>query len=334
MLEGVAVGIDIGGTKLAAGLVAADGTILARERVRTPAKDVPALVEAVGQVVESLTAPLAGAGAPVGVGAAGMIDLQGRVTYAPNLEWSGFPLRERLRERLGVEVTVDNDANAAAWGEYRCGAGRDADRGLLMLTIGTGVGGGLVEHGALVRGSHGYGAEFGHMIVVEGGRLCPCGNRGCLEAVASGTALARTAAEHREQGRVPAASPLRHDQALTGKSVTIAAHAGDPAARAVVNECGHWLGVGIASLVNGLDPQLVVLGGGAMQAGELLLAPARQAATERLMGRALRPAPDIVRAGLGDDGGMVGAALLALEADAQGVRATGPARLMAKHRPT
>ncbi|CAN5769784.1 ROK family glucokinase [soil metagenome] len=323
--EGVAVGVDIGGTKLAGGLIGADGSVLARDRVDTPAHDADAIVEAVLGVVERLTgacepgtgdsAPR-GVGVPVGVGAAGMIDLGGTVRYAPNLDWSGCQLGALLTRRLGVTVTVDNDGNAAAWGEYRCGAGRDTRASLVMLTVGTGVGGGLIHNGTLLRGAQGFGAEFGHMVIAEGGRRCPCGNTGCLEALASGTAIGITARERRESGGVPTDSPLHHASEPTGKSVTIAAHAGDEAARAVLAECGAWLGVGIASLVNALDPEMVVVGGGAMDAGELLLAPAREAAVRRLMGRSRRQAPPIVRAGLADDGGLVGAALLALEAGA------------------
>lgn len=330
---GVAVGVDIGGTKLAAGLVGADGSVLARDRVDTPAHDADAIVEAVLGVVERLTSPhgfRAGvggrAGVPVGVGAAGMIDLGGTVRYAPNLDWSGCRLGTSLARRLGATVTVDNDGNAAAWGEYRCGAGRDTRASLVMLTIGTGVGGGLIHNGTLVRGAQGFGAEFGHTIIAEGGRRCPCGNTGCLEALASGTAIGVTAGEWRESGRVPAGSPLHLDSEPTGKSVTIAAHAGDETARGVLAECGAWLGVGIASLVNALDPEMVVVGGGAMQAGELFLAPAREAAVQRLMGRSLRRTPPIVRAGLADDGGLVGAALLALEAGAGQPQPSGHGR--------
>lgn len=318
-MGGLAVGVDIGGTKVAAGLVAADGSVLARLRADTPVDDPDAIVPRTAEIVAELTARLDAATTPVGVGAAGIVDLDGVVRYAPNVGWVDYPLAERLGAVVPGPVTVDNDANVAAWAEFCCGAGRRARASMVMLTLGTGVGGGLVEHGALVRGAQGLGAEFGHVIVLEGGVQCPCGNRGCLEAYASGTAIARLATERLAAGSVPAGSRLHGLPALTGKAVTLAAHDGDEAARAILAEAGFWLGVGIASLVNALDPEIVIVGGGAMQAGELLLAPARIAFEQRLMGRGQRTPPPVERSGLADDAGFVGAALLALrEAAAAG----------------
>lgn len=184
---------------------------------------------------------------------------------------------------------------------------------MVMLTLGTGVGGGLVIGGRLVRGASGLGAELGHMVVCEGGPPCPCGNRGCLEALASGTAIGRSARAALDAGRLDGSS-LRDVPDLDGKAVTLAAQAGDAAAREILAEAGRWLGVGIASLINALDPEVVVVGGGAMQAGELLLGPARRSAAERVVGLQHRPTPPIVPATLGDDAGLIGAALLAAEA--------------------
>lgn len=308
---GVAVGVDVGGTKLAAGLVTADGEVLDRARVTTPAEDADAVADAIGSVVRRLVAPRDLAEVPVGVGAAGMIGVDGRVRFAPNIDWPGYELRAELQARLGRPVTVENDANAAAWGEYRCGAGAAVSTSLAMVTVGTGVGGGLVLEGALVRGE-GFCGEFGHMIVLEGGPTCPCGNRGCLEALASGSAIGATARRHVDEGQAPRGSALYELGDPTGKGVTLAAQAGDEGAVAVLAECGFWLGVGIASLVNALDPAMVVVGGGALQAGELLLEPARASAGERMLGRTHRDPPPIVPAALADDGGLVGAALLAL----------------------
>jgi glucokinase len=234
------------------------------------------------------------------------------VRYAPNLRWRDYPLRAALVERLGVPVSVDNDGNVAAWGEYRCGAGRDARTSMQMLTVGTGVGGGIIQMGGLVRGADGLGGELGHIIVAEGGPPCPCGNSGCLEAVASGTAIGRAAEDALASGRVPADSALHGIEVLTGKSVTAAAQAGDAAAIAVLAEVGFWLGVGIASLINAFDPEIVVVGGGGMKAGDLLLVPARESARDRVIGLAHRSMPPVVAAELGDDAGVVGAALLAL----------------------
>jgi glucokinase len=310
---GLALGIDVGGTKVAAGLVGADGSVLDRMRLATPAGDVDAVLEVMAEAATGL-AQRRGLGAlPVGVGAAGLVDLDGVVRYAPNLAWRDEPLRARLAARLPGPILVENDANVAAWGEYRIGAGTNAHSTMVMLTIGTGVGGGLILGDQLMRGAHGFGAEFGHIVLDEGGPLCRCGIRGDLESLASGTAIGRMAAEAVAAGEVPGDSPLAQAPALNGKVVTVAAHAGDPVARRIMQRAGFWLGVGIVSLVNALDPELVVVGGGAMQAGELLLAPARAAVGERLLGRGHREAPPIVRATLADAAGFIGAALLALE---------------------
>jgi glucokinase len=292
----VAVGIDIGGTKLAAGLVDETGAVLARRRETTPATE----PDAITALIVRLARELADEPVPVGVGAAGIVDRDGAVRYAPNVAWRDVALRDEVAALLDGPVTVENDANVAAWGEYRAGAGQEAADSMVMLTIGTGVGGGLVLGDRLVRGAHGLGAEFGHIIVAEGGPRCPCGNEGCLEAVASGTALGRLGLER------------LGTRYATGKAVTAAAQEGNPQAVEIVAETGFWLGVGIASLVNALDPELVVVGGGAMQADELLLDPARASFRDRLVGAAHRPEPRIVAATLGDDAGVVGAALLAL----------------------
>ncbi len=311
MHTGLAVGVDVGGTKIAAGLVGGDGSVVRRERRDTPAT-VEALIDAIGALAEELT-PDGVAPLPVGVGIASLVDLDGVARFGPNLPGENIPLDELLTARLRAEVEVDNDANVAAWGEYRAGAGQGA-RAMLMLTIGTGVGGGIVLEGRLVRGGFGFAADVGHIVVNEGGRRCPCGNLGCLEAYASGTAIGEMAQEAAEAGRILPGTPLAMAGVLTGKSVTTAAHAGDPVAEDVLATAGFWLGVGIGSLLNALDPDVVVIGGGAMQAGELLLAPAREASWERVLGAAYRPRPRIVRAQLGDDAGVVGAALHALEA--------------------
>lgn len=312
MDTGLAVGIDVGATKLAAGLVGGDGTVISRLRRDTPSADPAAISRLVVDVVDELTRDQGLSGLPVGLGAAGMVDRDGAVRYAPNIAWADYPLRAELEGLLAVPVAVDNDANVAAWAEYCCGAGRDASSSMLMLTLGTGVGGGLVHGGELVRGANGLAGEVGHIIVSEGGPLCGCGNHGCLEALASGTAIGRRAQERLDAGTLPADSALSGREELSGKTVTVAAHAGDDVAGQILAEAGFWLGVGLASLVNACDPQVVVIGGGAMQAGELLLAPARESFGARVLGRAHRRLPEIVRAELADDGGLVGAGLLAL----------------------
>ena len=309
-----AVGIDVGGTKIGAGLVAADATLLTRARRETPAEDGDAIMAEIVDLTRTLSRGHATVvGVPLGVGAAGMVDADGAVLYAPNLALRRRPVRQQLSDELGVAVIVANDANVAAWGEFRAGAAKDVDGSIVMLTLGTGVGGGLVVHNRLSLGTHGMGAEFGHIIVREGGEQCPCGNRGCLEAYASGTAIGHEAQRRRDTGNVPRSSALYDMEVCTGKSVTLAARAGDEAAIDVLASCGFWLGVGIASLVNAFDPAVVVIGGGAMQAGELLLGPARLASRERVLGHADREDVPIIPALLGDDAGVIGAALLALD---------------------
>ena len=313
MATGLAVGVDVGGTKIAAGLVAGDGSLVARDRLETPADDADAVLEAIAEVAARLCRDNGMPQLALGVGAAGLVDTDGVVLYAPNVAWRDEPLRERLVGRLDVPVLVANDGSVAAWGEFRVGAGSDVPGSSLMLTLGTGVGGGLIMEDRLLLGNWGVGGEVGHIIIREGGNQCPCGNRGCLEAYASGTAIGRTARRRLEAGEVPEDSLLHELDELTGKSVTLTAHEGDAAAVEVLAECGFWLGVGVASLVNALDPAVVIVGGGAMQAGELLLEPARISCAERIIGADVRRPVPIVRATLGDDAGVIGAGLLALD---------------------
>ncbi len=313
MRPGLAIGIDVGGTKLAAGLVASDGEVLHRTRRATPGKAASILAEIV-DVVGEIERHHGITGLPVGLGIAAIVDGGGIARWAPNLPLEDEPVRDRLSTRLARQVFVDNDASVAAWAEYRIGAGSAAKDSLVMLTLGTGVGGGLVIDGQLRRGSSGFAGEFGHMIVAEGGPRCPCGNHGCLEALASGNAIGRVAEEALAAGAAPASSILHEIRPATGKTVTVAAHAGDEFALQVLARCGFWLGVGVASLVNALDPEMVVVGGGAMQAGHLLLEPARKSLAGRLIGRGHRPIPPLVKAHLGDEAGFIGAALLSLQA--------------------
>ena len=310
--NGIAIGVDVGGTKLAAGLVAADGSVLDRVRYDTPSGG-EQIVDLIAEIATSFTGAHKLASCAVGVGAAGLITLDGDVRFAPNIDWSDFGLGTELRKRLDGPVTVDNDANAAAWGEFRLGAGRDATHSMVMLTIGTGVGGGLVLGGQLVRGAGGMAGELGHIAVLEGGPRCPCGSLGCLEALASGTAIARFAHDAHAGGRLTGALADVPLDKLTGKAVTVAAHAGDAQAVEILATAGRWLGVGIASLIAAFDPEVIVVGGGAMQAGHLLLGPAIAAAQDRLLGRGHRDLAPIMQATLADDAGLVGAALLAME---------------------
>ena len=309
------VGVDIGGTKVVAGVVTPDGTLLETVRAETPDRSQsPEVVErAIADVVLELVARHDVAA--VGIGAAGFVDAaRESVLFAPHLSWRHEPLTDKLSARLRLPVVVDNDANAAAWAEWRFGAGRGESH-LICVTLGTGIGGGLLFDGALVRGRFGVAGEFGHMQVVPGGHRCECGNRGCWEQYASGNALVR---EGREL--LAARSPVAHglSQAvggdpdrLTGPVVTRLAQAGDQTAVELLAEVGQWLGVGLANLAAALDPGLFVIGGGVSDAGDLILDPARDAFRRTLTGRGYRPEARVVRAALGPEAGLIGAGDLA-----------------------
>lgn len=309
------LGIDVGGTKIAAGVVDSEGTILARDQLPTDSEDPQAIVTAIDKVARQLRAAFAISAA--GVGAAGLVDVdRGVILGAPNLSYRDLPLRSMLEDRLGVRVIIDNDANAAAWAEALHGAGVGV-RDQIMVTVGTGIGGGLVLGGRLYRGAHGVGAEIGHMVVDPDGPPCGCGNRGCWEAMASGNAIGRMARERLVAGRVETSLLERAGGdvgSITGALVGDAAVAGDAFARSLVAEAGRMLGLGMASLVNIFDPELIVVGGGAAAGtGELLLGPAREAMGEWIVGRAWRTPVRVLEAALGNDAGIVGAAALARE---------------------
>lgn len=312
------LGIDVGGTGIKGAAVAADGTLAHRGQRVTPAQDVDAIAEAIADLVRELVDRCTRDGedvGAVGVACAGFVDASGAsVLFAPNLAWRDAPLKARLEEAIGRPVFLENDANAAAWGEFRFGGASEADD-MLLITLGTGVGGGIVSDGELLRGHQGVAAEIGHLRVQPDGNRCGCGNRGCLETYASGSALVREAREL-VRGGSPHAGALidlcgGDPKRLTGEMVTRAARAGDPAATELFADLGHWLGEGIASLVAVLDPELIVVGGGVSEAGDLLLDPARAAFARQLTGRGHRRQADIVGALLGNDAGMIGAADLA-----------------------
>jgi glucokinase len=307
----LAVGVDVGGTKVAALLTDDRGTVLDRKVVHSPADDAEATVATVVSLARDLAAAHEGVVA-VGIGAAGLVSREGVMRFAPNLAWREFPIGERVAEGVGMPVLVDNDANVAAWGEFRFGAGRSANH-LLLVTVGTGIGGGIVAGGALYRGAHGFAAEIGHIIVDPGGPVCGCGNVGCWEQVASGRAIERlgrtAAAEHPDSvlGRAAGGNPLSID----GPTVTNAAREGDPISLRILELVGMRLGEGIAGLVNVLDPDVVVVGGGASSAGDLLLEPARRSFVDAVEAPEHRPEVPILPAELGNDAGAIGAADLA-----------------------
>lgn len=303
-----AVGVDVGGTKIAAGVVTPEGRVLAEARYPTPhspTKLVETILRAILEVMD---------GQDVGgvcLGVPGLILAQeNRVIFSPNLHAiEGIPLKERIGPELGVPLTVENDASAAAWGEFRFGSGSEVDH-LVFLTLGTGIGGGVISHGVLLRGAQGSGGELGHVTVHATGPRCACGNRGCLEALASGTAIGRRAREVAVEMPDSALGRIASSRRLLGEDVTELARKGDRAALSVLEETGTWLGIGLAGFVNVFNPEVVAVGGGVMEAGDLILASARREV--RL--RARPPSRDLAEiqvATLGPESGVLGAAALA-----------------------
>ncbi len=307
------VGIDVGGTKIAAGLVDEQGHVVTTERAKSPATNPAEIVRTIGELVRRLAGsePIEA----VGLSAAGFVDkARAMVVFAPNLAWRDEPLKRFVEDELNLPVVVENDANAAAWGEFTYGAGEDVED-LLMVTVGTGVGGGIVIDGELVRGGFGMGAEVGHITMVPGGVMCGCGNLGCLESYGSGTALVRISREL--AGADPESAKALVSRAggdptrITGPLVTEAAQEGDPFAIARLAELGNWLGQGVATLTAVLDPNVVVIGGGVSEAGDLLLDPIRESFASHVTARGHRPVLEIRQALLGNAGGMIGVADLA-----------------------
>ena len=313
----LAIGIDIGGTKVAGGVVDAEGHVLRRARRDTPHRSTsPRVVEdTIVSVVAELLDEHTDDIVAVGIGAAGFVAAdRATVVFAPHLSWRNEPLRDALAQRVPIPTFVDNDANAAVWAEHRFGAGRGESH-LVMVNLGTGIGGGIVLDGRVIRGRFGIAGEFGHMQVVPDGIRCECGNRGCWEQYASGNALVREARVLMSTGS-PVVSDLfdrigGRPENLTGPLVTEAARDGDPLAHELLREVGRWLGLGMADLAAALDPGTFVIGGGVSAAGDLLLDPAREAFRRQLTGRGYRPEAAIVVAELGNEAGLVGAADLA-----------------------
>src|SRR3954464_7712236 len=289
----LACGVDVGGPKTAGGVMGEDGRILEELRVESPATDAEAIEEAIAGLVTELRSrhPIA----TVGVGAAGYVDkARAVVLFAPNVAWRNEDLKAELEKRVELPVVIENDANAAAWGEFRYGAAHDADD-LLLVTVGTGVGGGLLLDGEVYRGANGVGAEIGHMRVVPNGILCGCGKHGCFEQYASGSALVREARALAMSGAMIAQGMLERAggdlRQITGPLITEAARHGDEGARQQLAELGRWLGEGIASLTEILDPGVVVIGGGGSGAEDPVLGPMRTAFAGQLVGRGFRPIP-------------------------------------------
>ena len=307
------IGVDLGGTKIGAGVVDDHGVIVAESRRPTPTDSTDAVVRAMADAIAELRTGRDVAA--IGVGAPSFVNAErDTILFTANLPMANFPLAVRLGEITGLPVFIENDANAAAWAEFRFGAGRSVSD-MVLLTIGTGIGGGLITGGRLLRGAHGVAAEVGHLEMVPGGLRCGCGLDGCFEQYASGSALVRVARrlarKRRDEATVLLSFGDGTPEDVQGTHVTLAAQEGDPVALAAFDEVGTMLGRGMASIAAILDPAMFVIGGGVSDAGDLLMAPARRSFEGHLTARAHRPVPRVDLATMGNAAGIVGAADLA-----------------------
>lgn len=307
------VGIDVGGTKIAAGVVDEDGRILASSVQPTDPQDLPGIDASIARAVADLrTSYEVGA---VGVAAAGFVSPQrDMVMFAPNIEWRDYPLRDNIARAVGLPVFVENDANAAGWAEFQFGVGRDASH-MVMVTLGTGAGGAIIVDGHLLRGAFGLAGEIGHLKMVPHGHYCGCGHEGCWERYASGSALTAAARARAITDPVGAAGLVEAaggpGRKIKGPHVTRAAEAGDAVALELLHDLGYWVGMGTASLAAVLDPELVVIGGGVAESGHLFIEAVRDGFLDHLSARGHRPEARIELATLGNDAGIIGAADLA-----------------------
>jgi glucokinase len=303
-----AIGVDVGGTKIASGVVTPEGEVLNEVRYPTPTTP-ERLVESIARAVSEVRDGFEVGGVCIAV--PGLILAQeNKVISSPNLHAiEGIPLKKELEPRVGLPLTIENDASAAAWGEFRFGVGSEIDH-LVFVTLGTGIGGGVVSHGVLLRGAQGAAGELGHVTIQATGPRCACGNYGCLEALASGSAIQRRAREVASERPESGLGRIGVERKILGEDVTELAREGDEVAISVLAETGRWLGIGLAGFVNIFNPEMVAVGGGAAQAGEFILKPAR----EEVYLRARSPSRDLVEvreASLGPESGVIGAAALA-----------------------
>lgn len=308
----LSLGIDIGGTKIAAGVVDEDGKIVAQNRRSTPARNPDAVVDAIVELAQDFND---WSYDRIGIGVAGLVDVyRSRVIFGPNLGWADEKLKAAIEERTDRLTVVENDANAAAWGEFKFGAGRGSTD-MVMVTVGTGIGGGIVLGGELQRGAHGMGAELGHLRLVRNGQFCGCGRTGCWEQYASGNALVRTtrqlAVKRRKEANILLSFGDGTPEGIRGRDITAAAKKGDPVAIDAFKEIGKWLGRGMAEVSALLDPGCFIVGGGVIDAGDLLLEPAREVFGSEVVAREHHDVTPIIAAELGNDAGIAGAADLA-----------------------
>jgi glucokinase len=317
-----AIGVDVGGTKIAAAVVTPEGKIL--NEVRYPTQAVPPnrLIETIAAVITEVKDGFEVGGVCLAVPGL-ILAAENKVIFSPNLhEIENIRLDEEIGRRTGLYITVENDANAAAWGEFRYGAGKDVEH-QVFITLGTGVGGGVITHGVLLRGADGAGGELGHVTIESAGPRCGCGNHGCLEALASGTAIQRRAREVASEQPYSALGRLAIERKVLGEDVTRLAQEGDEAALQVLQETGRWLGIGLAGFVNTFNTEVIAVGGGAARAGELILGPARKEVQLRAQSPS-RDTVEIKEATLGPESGALGAAALARGADGEYV--LGPSK--------
>jgi len=309
---GLTIGVDIGGTKIAAGVVDEGGRILETSKVSTPST-AEGVIDAIADAVRTVSA--GHEIEAVGIGAAGYVDdKRATVLFAPNIDWRNEALKDKVEQRVHLPVVVENDANAAAWGEYRFGAGQGHDD-VVCITLGTGLGGGIIIGGKLHRGRFGVAAEFGHIRVVPDGLLCGCGSQGCWEQYASGRALVRYARQRAaatpENATILLAQGDGTPGAIEGRHVSQAARQGCPVAIDSFRELARWAGAGLADLASILDPSAFIVGGGVSDEGDLVLDPIRKSYRRWLVGSRWRPRAQVLAAQLGGDAGLVGAADLA-----------------------
>lgn len=308
------IGIDIGGTKILGAVVSEGGQVVRELRVASPASDPDAMVTEVAALIEQLSTEHDIAA--IGVAAAGFMDKQREtILYAPNLNWRNEPLRERLVKRVGRDLIIENDANAAGWAEFRFGAAKNQNS-MVMLTLGTGVGGAIVNDGQLMSGGFGIAAELGHITVVNDGELCGCGRRGCLEQYASGSALLREAKKLADSADPKGAvlAEIREQAGkLKGAQVQQAILSGDPGVLELVQVAARRLAQGMASIVAVLDPEVFVIGGGLSELGDVILDPIRSEFENQLPAKGFRPVAEISPAWFSNHAGVVGAADLAMQ---------------------
>lgn len=307
-----AIGVDVGGTKIAAGLVTERGKVL--NEVRYPsAGSTGTLLENIARAIAEAKGDNEAGGVCLAV-PGNILASENKVIFSPNLHAiEGVDLKEELEDRTGLHITVENDANAAAWGEFRFGAGSEVDY-LVFLTLGTGIGGGVIMNGVLLKGAQGAAGELGHTTLQATGPRCNCGNRGCLEILASGTAIRRRAREVAGERPYSALGQLSSERDVLGEDVTRLAEEGDEAAISVLEEAGRWLGIGLAGFTNVFNPEVIAIGGGVSSAGDFILEPARR----QIELRSRPPARDLVKlrsATLGAESGILGAAALARDPD-------------------